>query len=498
LFLLIRWAQRARCQAETPLIVLCRFPQPALKTGSYINGTWTQIASLQSGYAPKLFASAVLPDGRGIIEGGEYNFNASDFGTRGAIYDPTAGAAGRWTPVSPPAGWTTIGDGQSTVLANGTFMLASCCDIPFRAALFNPSNLTWTATGTNKADRYDEESWSLLPDGSVLTVDAYTTPIGDTACGLNSELYNPSTGTWSSAGNVPKQLADCNNANAEGGSGPSFEIGPQVLMYNGKVIAFGGTTANVAHTALFDVASKTWTSGPDLPSTCTLIEEDGTAKPNMPCTMADAPATLLPNGNVLLVASSGKFHQRASFFEYDAANNSFKNAPGTSDADRITSFYVNFLTLPTGQILAVETYTSTIQIYTPSGTYQAAWQPVITDVPICVVPENSYVVSGKQLNGLSQSANYGDDQQAATNYPLVRIVNNNTGHVFYARTSGHSTMTVAPNAPGSTNFKVAKDTEPGPSKLYVVANGIPSDARDVTVAASTCPMAQGGSSGAPK
>jgi hypothetical protein len=24
------WAQRARCQAETPLIVLCRFPQPAL------------------------------------------------------------------------------------------------------------------------------------------------------------------------------------------------------------------------------------------------------------------------------------------------------------------------------------------------------------------------------------------------------------------------------------------------------------------------------------
>jgi hypothetical protein len=30
LFLLIRWAQRARCQAETPLIVLCRFPQPAL------------------------------------------------------------------------------------------------------------------------------------------------------------------------------------------------------------------------------------------------------------------------------------------------------------------------------------------------------------------------------------------------------------------------------------------------------------------------------------
>src|ERR1700737_5270838 len=28
--LLIRWAQRARCQAETPLIALFRFPRPAL------------------------------------------------------------------------------------------------------------------------------------------------------------------------------------------------------------------------------------------------------------------------------------------------------------------------------------------------------------------------------------------------------------------------------------------------------------------------------------
>jgi DNA (cytosine-5)-methyltransferase 1 len=33
LSLLIRWAQRARCQAETPLIVLCRFPQPAQTLG---------------------------------------------------------------------------------------------------------------------------------------------------------------------------------------------------------------------------------------------------------------------------------------------------------------------------------------------------------------------------------------------------------------------------------------------------------------------------------
>src|SRR5438105_1752940 len=41
--------------------------------GSYIDGTWSKIASMQAGYGPKFFASAVLPDGRVIAEGGEYN-----------------------------------------------------------------------------------------------------------------------------------------------------------------------------------------------------------------------------------------------------------------------------------------------------------------------------------------------------------------------------------------------------------------------------------------
>jgi len=30
--------------------------------GSYVNGTWTQVASLPAGYAPLYFGSAVLPD----------------------------------------------------------------------------------------------------------------------------------------------------------------------------------------------------------------------------------------------------------------------------------------------------------------------------------------------------------------------------------------------------------------------------------------------------
>src|SRR6201995_4493725 len=36
-------------------------------TGSYVNGTWTKVASLPSPYSPSAFASAVLADGRLII-----------------------------------------------------------------------------------------------------------------------------------------------------------------------------------------------------------------------------------------------------------------------------------------------------------------------------------------------------------------------------------------------------------------------------------------------
>jgi hypothetical protein len=253
-------------------------------------------------------------------------------------------------------------------------------------------------------------------------------------------------------------------------------------MYNGRVIAFGGTTAKTAHTALYDTTTKKWTAGPDLPSVCGV-------NANSPCTLADGAATLLPNGHVLFVASAGLFGTPADFFEYDPVSNSITAVPGTEDAGLISSFYENFLILPTGQILAVETYTSTIQIYSPSDDIQDSWRPVIASLSSgsCVARGGNYVVNGKQFSGLSQGASYGDDEQAATNYPLVRVVNNATGHVSYARTWGHSTMTVAPNAPGSTNLIIAGATEIGPSMLYVVANGIASAGWPITVAESACP-----------
>jgi len=65
---------------------------------------------------------------------------------------------------------------------------------------------------------------------------------------------------------------------------------------------------------------------------------------------------------------------------------------------------------------------------------------------------------------------------------LVRITNNGTGHVFYARTHNHSTMAVATGAAiVSTSFDVPSKMEAGASSLQVVTNGIPSLPVSITV-----------------
>ena len=186
-------------------------------TGSYVNGTWSAIASTVAGFGPRYFGSAVLPDGRVVIEGGEYN-NSGDGchvaeGTQGAIYDPVGNT---WTPIPPPAGWVSIGDATGIVLSDGTYMQTSCCDIPPKAALLNPSTLTWTATGTGKFDRYAEESIALLHDDTLLTVDGY---VSKPTCGTGSERYNNVTGAWTFAGSTVVQESDCTGVG-------TFEVGP--------------------------------------------------------------------------------------------------------------------------------------------------------------------------------------------------------------------------------------------------------------------------------
>lgn len=419
-------------------------------SGSYVNGTWKQLASLPAGYSPLYHSIAVLPDGRVIIMGGEYNFLQAVWTNKGAIYNPQTDS---WTMVNPPAGWSTIGDAQGVVLSNGTFMQANCCTT--QAALLDASTLTWTATGSGKFDVNDEEGWTLLPNGRVLTVDAYV-PIGlkYMPLGTNSEIYDPSSGSWSSAGSTIVQLWD--SANQCGGKNhASFEVGPGVLRPDGTVFYTGANGCAAGHTAIYDSNSGIWTAGPDFPDSLDI---------------ADGPAALEPNGKVLMMTSPLVFNTGAVFFEWDGS--SLNQVAGPPGAANDSSFYGTFLTLPTGQLMFSDFFS--VSVFTPSAGYNSAWAPSIQAAPSSVVPGGSYSISGYRFNGMSQGAAYGDDHQSATNFPLVRITNNASGHVFYSRTHGFSSMAVASNDLVSAQFDVPANQEHGPSTLVVVANGIPS------------------------
>jgi hypothetical protein len=233
------------------------------------------------------------------------------------------------------------------------------------------------------------------------------------------------------------------------------------LRPDGTVLWVGAAmTGQPAHTAIYHpglsaASTGSWTTGPDVPN------NDNAD---------DASAALLINGNVLLAAKSD------ALYEFNGAAFSRTVAPPP------TAFGIFLLPLPSGQVLVLTPGQSArAQIYTPSGGPQAVWAPTITSAPSAVTRGQTYALTGTQLNGLSEASAYGDEFASSTNYPLARITNIATGHVFYARTHGHSMGVATGASPVTTMFDVPASAETGPSNLVVVANGIPSATWSVVV-----------------
>ena len=104
---------------------------------------------MPGGYDPLYFASAILPDGRMIVEGGEYPGGTAR-GRIGERSTTRSRTLGRRYPRQP--GWTNVGDVQSDVLPNGTFMMAQACStcndesgcLRRQRRCSKLTNLTWT------------------------------------------------------------------------------------------------------------------------------------------------------------------------------------------------------------------------------------------------------------------------------------------------------------------------------------------------------------------
>jgi hypothetical protein len=259
------------------------------------------------------------------------------------------------------------------------------------------------------------------------------------------------------------------------------------------VFAIGAT----GHTALYRPSvnaggTGTWTAGPDLPadtSNGNYNQANGSLQ-----TAIDAPAVLLPNGTVVLVAGNTVLENNkgtlqfwsnpANFFVFDPDT---AKSPALLDVqppnNSVDTWTARLLLLPTGQVL-FSTQQAALSILTldpATSAPRAEWKPVITNGPAELVAGETYEIYGTQFNGLSQAVSYGDDAPAATNYPIVRLTGSQGG-VYYLRTFEFSTLGVATGSTiHSASVAVPGSVPSGQYDLVVIANGIASDPRGVLV-----------------
>lgn len=444
--------------------------------GDYSKGTWRSASSPPAGYSPYAGNDVVLADGRVLFIGGEYNhdeyqipFKPSALTNMSALYDPVAD---QWTMIPAPAGLDYIGDVSTVELPDGRVLIGD--KLFKRMWAFSPTSNQWSAvnfTGYPSND-FAEMGFTLLPNGSVLTVDVRNAPA--------SYHFMPSTGAWISDGPTPVNLAELTGTSIPYGPAPQQtvggvtygpgpagtyiapgEIGPSILRPDGTVFWTGAAPdGQTAHTAIYHpgataAVAGTWTAGPDIPN------NDNAD---------DSTAALLVNGNVLFAGTSG------ALYEFDGVRFTQTLAAPTSSAG------VFLLPLPNGQVLVMTPgQTIAARVYTPLGSPQSGWAPTITTAPTSVTRGQTYSLTGTQFNGLSQAAAYGDEFNSPTNYPLVRIKNSASGHVFYTRTHGFTVGVATGSTPVSTMFDVPAGAETGASTLVVVANGIASAPVNVTV-----------------
>src|ERR1700674_3330060 len=248
--------------------------------GRYETGTWS--AELDMINTREYFASGVLSDGRVFAIGGEDSDAGSDT-PLGEIFDPQTN---QWSAIDKPSSFDFVcGDCNGSVLSDGRVLIGGATPSGpppawfKRTAIWDPRTNTWIEAGlkfgalaaTDKEDPFEEETFALLRDGSVLVPAVRDTP--------KAQRYVPALDEWVDCAPSPVKLAIGTLKAAE-----VYETGPIILLPSGKAIVIGGTGKTAIFTAGPHATDPgSWTLGPVFP-------KDPSGTPNWPTlTALDAP-----------------------------------------------------------------------------------------------------------------------------------------------------------------------------------------------------------------
>lgn len=422
--------------------------------GGYINGTWSTMSTMNQ--SRLFFASQLLTNGNLWVAGGEY-------GSGGTVelYDSLNNT---WALITPPSNGPDFYDAISQILPNGNPLV---CPVLTGTAcqIFNVPSSNWLSAGSVHASQ-DEADWIKLPSDAIITIDFNS---------QNSEHYVPTMNQWIVDGAVPVPLYDSSLG----------EIGSGHLLPNGQVFWIGSTTNTARYTPGATPSSAgSWVALSGIPN--------GLGAP-------DAPAAMMVNGKILCcLGPTATYSGPCSFYEYDYTSDTFTQvtAPGGgSTYNNSAPFGTSMLDLPDGTVLFVGGQNSgSLFVYTPDGTPLAAGQPAINS--ITENADGSYQLTGTNLNGISEGAAYGDDEQMNGNYPLVRMTNNSSANVYYARTyNWNSTSVQTASRVVTAQFTLPQNMPAGTYSLVVTAVGNPSAPQTFTYAPPPVPTGLSAASG---
>lgn len=289
--------------------------------GSGANAAWARVASPPTPHGGGHSATP-LNDGKVLVAGG-------GTGTRTAsadLYDPESGS---WSPTGAMA--VARAEHTATLLADGRVLVAggvgnndlSAEGYLGSAEVYDPATRTWSPAGSLPVGRLFHTA-TLLPDGRVLVAGGMAAPTpGDKTLGFqvldSSDLFDPTTGSWSPAGSMTIGRADHT----------------ATLLPDGTVLVAGGRDGELnpstASAETYDPAARSWTVVPRLMATA----------------RARHTATLLRDGSVLLVGGtrlvSGPARVndaiQSSAERYEPRRGSFQPAPSLAQA-RLAHFAV--------------------------------------------------------------------------------------------------------------------------------------------------------------
>jgi hypothetical protein len=175
-------------------------------------------------------------------------------------------------------------------------------------------------------------------------------------------------------------------------AGGSCEIGPGVLLPNGKAFFAGGSGNYALYTPSGNTNLGAWT---------TFLFPNGLES-------ADMPAAMMANGKILLILANncnnaGCLGQTYYYYEYDYSVNqpagAFTAVPAPTT--NISSDQVPFmLDLPDGTVLLSTGGTPQLLVYQPVGSPPASGKPAITS--ISPNADASFHLVGTGLNGISK------------------------------------------------------------------------------------------------